>query len=618
VDTEKPEALQGLLDHIRRHRGIDFGNYKSTTLKRRIGKRIQELGLAGYGSYLDYLQASPDEYGPLLDTLFINVTRFFRDQESWETLRRDVIPRLIGGASAAQPLRVWCAGVASGEEAYSVAMLLVEAMGEEDFAQNAKIFATDLDDLALQQARSATYTPVDLEEVPDDLRSRYFEPLGDRFQFRPDLRRAVIFGRHDLLEDAPISRLHLLICRNTLMYFNREAQGRVLARFHFALRPEGILFLGKAEMLLTRRNLFQPADGKARLFKKVTDLTFQDRVAVMSQVGGEDDQQAMMGEARLRDLAFDASSVPEIVVDGGGTLALANAPARSTFRIGKGDLGRPFHDLELSYKPVELRAPIEEARRERRQMDINNVEWIGTDGRRRVFDVRVLPLQDDGPLPAVKITFQDVSRFHVMNAELSELKRNTELAYEELQSTNEELETTNEELQSTVEELETTNEELQSTNEELETMNEELQSTNVEIETVNEELRERTGQLDDLNSYTRAILDGLGMAVVVLDRELKVRTWNGEAEELWGLRAADVEGRPFLELDIGLPSHELSRILQASVAEAGGRTEHRIGGHDRRGKQVGHAVTVMPLRGGTTGRVDGVILLVEGKAGKSG
>ena len=597
--TEHTEgAFELLLDHIRRNRGIDFASYKTATLRRRIAKRMQELHLDGYEAYLDYLQASPDEYAPLLDTLFINVTGFFRDRDSWDALRRDVLPELVAGVTPTSPLRVWCAGVASGEEAYSVAMLLVEAMGEEEFALNAKIFATDVDEGALQQARTATYASADLEDVPESLRGRFFEFVGGRFAFRPELRRAVIFGRHDLLEDAPIARLHLLVCRNTLMYFNREAQGRVLARFHFALRPEGILFLGKAEMLLTRRNLFQPADGKARLFRKVTDLTFQDHLAVMSHAGGEDDQQAMVGQAQLRDLAFDASPVPEIVIDGAGVLVLANAPARATFRIGRGDLGRPFQDVELSYKPVELRGPIEEASRERRQIELNQVEWTAPDGRRRVFDVRVLPLQNDGALAAVKVAFQDVSRFHEMNAELSELKRNTEVAYEELQSTNEELETTNEELQSTVEELETTNEELQSTNEELETMNEELQSTNVEIETVNEELRERTDELADLNSYTKALLDGLGMAVVVLDRELKVRTWDGEAEELWGLRPSDVEGRAFLGLDMGLPVQELREILQASVGGQGGRMQHRLPGHDRKGRPVTHVVTVMPLRTG--------------------
>lgn len=597
MSPEPNESLEALLDHIRRHRGIDFSNYKSATLKRRIDKRIQALGLDGFGTYLDFLQASPDEFGPLLDALFINVTGFFRDPEAWDTLKAEVLPRVVEEATEEDPLRVWCAGVASGEEAYTMTMLLAEQMGSDAFLARVKIFATDLDEDVLTRARNASYTPGELEDVPPELRQKYFEPTpSGRLNFRADLRRTVIFGRHDLLEDAPISRLRLLVCRNTLMYFNREAQSRVLARFHFALRPDGHLFMGRAEMLLTRRNLFQPLDGKSRIFLKVTDLTFQDRLAVMSQVGGEDEQQTVGGEAQIRAIAFDSSPVAEIVVDGKGNVALVNAAARTMFRLARNDIGRPFHELEVSYKPIELRAPIDVARRERKTTELDDVEWRHPDGQVRHLDVRVIPLQDEGALIAVKVAFQDVTRYQELAAELIASKRDTEVAYEELQSTNEE--------------LETTNEELQSTNEELETMNEELQSTNVEIETVNEELRERTEELARLNGYTRSVLDGLSMVVVVLDQELNVRTWNGEAEELWGMSQDEVEGRAFLGLDIGLPVHELKDLIKKTLAGEVKRSEKTLPGHDRKGKNVRHHVTCVPLR--EEGKANGVILLVDG------
>jgi two-component system CheB/CheR fusion protein len=365
-------------------------------------------------------------------------------------------------------------------------------------------------------------------------------------------------------------------------------------------------------MLLTRRNLFQPLDGKAHLFRKVADLTFQDRLAVMSQVGGEEEQQHVAGEAQIRDVAFDASPVAEIILDGAGNLTLANAAARALFRLGRGDIGRPFQDLDVSYKPAELRGPVELARKERKHTDLSAAAWRSPDGHDRTLDVHVQPLHEDGALIAVKVTFQDVTRFQDMAAELTRSKRDTEVAYEELQSTNEELETTNEELQSTVEELETTNEELQSTNEELETMNEELQSKNVEISTVNEELRERTDQLAQVNQYTKSILDGIGMAVVVLDRELHVRTWNTVAQNLWGLGATDVEGKSFLGLDIGLPVHELRELLRQCAAGELARAERVLPGHDRKGKAVSHDVTCVALRDGGPD-VSGVIVLVDGK-----
>jgi two-component system CheB/CheR fusion protein len=604
-------ALASLLDYVKRQRGIDFSSYKPATLERRFGKRLQALGITDYAGYLDHLQASPDEFAPLLDTLFINVTGFFRDPEAWETLRTQVMPRIVDGASPSEPLRIWCAGVASGEEAYTVAMLLAEQMGDEDFAAKVKIFATDLDEAVLAAARSATYTQADLEDVPEPLRQRYFEPLGSRWQFRHDLRRGVIFGHHDVLADAPISRLRLLVCRNTLMYFNREAQNRVLARFHFALRPDGCLFLGRAEMLLTRRSLFQPIEGDARLFRKVTDLSFQDRLSMLPNEGAEE-QEAVAGEVHLRDVAFDSTPIAEIVVDASGRLALTNAAARALLRLSRDDVGKPFHDLDISFRPTDLRTPIERAGRDRRVIDIPELEWRAPDGALRWLEVRVIPLHDDGTVLGTKVSFQDMTRRRQLADELNRSRREIEVANEELQSTNEELETTNEELQSTVEELETTNEELQSTNEELETMNEELQSTNVEIETVNAELQERTDELDDLNRYTQAVLDGLGMGVVVLDRDLSVRSWNGTAEELWGLRPKDVVGKPFFTLDIGLPVREFRDVVRQCVTGEVDRAQRDVAGHDRKGKPMRHDVVCGPLRE-PGGSIAGVILLVNGK-----
>ncbi len=613
--TSRNPAYGELLDYVRRVRGVDFASYKPTTLRRRLGKRMDAVGAKDYDAYLDVLQATPHELDRLLEAVFINVTGFFRDPEAWETIETEVVPALLESREEGADLRVWSAGVASGEEAYSLAMLLSEAMEAGDFAASVKIFATDVDEDALATARAATYTADKLEGVPAPLRKRYFEPAGERFQVKTELRRAVIFGRHDVLADPPISRLDLLACRNTLMYFNREAQGRILSRFHFAIKPTGYLFLGRAEMLLTSRNLFTPADGKARLFRKVTTLSLQDRLSVLAQTSAEEERQEVMGEVRLRELAFDDSAVAEVVVDGKGTLALANAAARSLFRLTLADVGRPFQDLDLSYKPVELRGPIEAVRSGRTPSEIRNVPWKDAEGEERRLDVRLVPILQAGALVGVKVSFVDVTRSEALAEELSQSKKELEVAYEELQSTNEELETTNEELQSTVEELETTNEELQSTNEELETLNEELQSTNVELETVNDELRERTEELGRLNRYVGSVLNSLDRAVVVLDRELNVRMWNAEAEALWGLRQEEVEGKAFLALDIGLPVHELKGALRQCVAgEADGEAQI-LPGHDRKGKPVDHQVFCTPLKADGDGVVDGVVLLVSRRGG---
>jgi two-component system CheB/CheR fusion protein len=276
---------------------------------------MQTLRIERYGDYLDYLEVHPEEFIQLFNTILINVTSFFRDMAAWEFLAAEVLPRLIAGKQPYEPIRVWSAGCASGEEAYTLAIIFAEALGQESFRQRVKIYATDVDQEALVQARQASYSARDLQPVPSELRSTYFEAVGNRFVFRPDLRRAVIFGRHDLVQDAPISRLDLLVCRNTLMYFNADTQSRVLARFHFALNDTGVIFLGKAEMMLTRANLFNPVHLKHRIFMKVAKPTLRDRLLIVAQAGNLEMNNHFVSHVRLRETAFDDTPIAQIVLD---------------------------------------------------------------------------------------------------------------------------------------------------------------------------------------------------------------------------------------------------------------------------------------------------------------
>lgn len=273
-----PDApFENLLEFLRQQRGFDFTGYKRPSLTRRVDRRMQSLGVERYEDYRDYLEVHPEEFVHLFNTILINVTSFFRDAEAWDYVAREVVPAILAGKQAGDPVRIWSAGCASGEEAYTIAMVLAEAMGEERFREQAKIYATDMDDEALREARTAIYGAKELAALDPALRERYFEPLNGRWQFRNELRRALIFGRHDLVQDAPISRLDLLVCRNAIMYFNAEAQGRILSRFHFALNGDGYgngyLFLGRAEMLLAHAALFKPLELKYRVFAKVPPLS---------------------------------------------------------------------------------------------------------------------------------------------------------------------------------------------------------------------------------------------------------------------------------------------------------------------------------------------------------
>jgi two-component system CheB/CheR fusion protein len=313
----------------------------------------------------------------------------------------------------------------------------------------------------------------------------------------------------------------------------------------------------------------------------------------------------------LRQLSFDATPTPHVVVDIAGEVALINGMARRIFRLAEHDVGRPFQDLELSFRPVELRSSIESAYRERRPAMHRDVEIPLAPGQSRFLDIEVMPLFDSGGRPVgVSLTFDDVTRHRELQDELAVSKQHLEEAYEELQSTNEELETTNEELQSTVEELETTNEELQSTNEELETMNEELQSTNDELHIANEELRLRSEELNDANAFLESILTALERGVIVVDRDLIVQVWNDYAENLWGLRRHEVVGSHFLGLDIGLPVDELRPALGTAITGAAGNTELTVRARNRRGQLITCSCVISP-RHGADGVVAGALLLLQ-------
>jgi two-component system CheB/CheR fusion protein len=496
-------------------------------------------------------------------------------------------------------MRIWSAGCASGEEAYSIAILFAEHLGLEAFRERVKIYATDVDEDALDAARHAAYTPHQVSGVPVHLLEKYFEQIDGKYSFRSDLRRRVIFGRHDLINAAPISRIDLLVCRNTLMYLNAETQAQVLARFHFALNHGGFLLLGRAETLMMRGSAFTPVDMKRRLSRKLArGLARIGRGAPpgVAETGG--------GGAALAHLAAQQGSpVAQLVVNPEGDVVLINDRARALFNLREADVGRPLRDLEISYRPVELRSLIERVQLEGRAVSVQAIEWDEPGAETRSFDVHLAPLSGpEGHPIGTAVALAEVTAYRRLQRELEQAHQSLESAYEELQSSNEEL-------QSTVEELETTNEERQSTNEEMETMNEELHSTNDELHTINDELRQRSDQLNSANGFLFSVLASLRSGVAVLDRELRVLAWNPRAEELWGVRTDETVGRHFLALDIGLPVDRLRPALRATLGPEGTSHQVVLDATNRRGKAIRCEVRVTPLIG--LGDSAGVILLMD-------
>jgi len=613
TDDGRPDRdLATLLGFLNESRGFDFTGYKRSTLERRIQKRMHTVGVSSYAEYQDFLELTPEEFTELFDTILINVTGFFRDRPAWDHIASHVVPALLADLDDDAPVRVWSAACATGEEAYTAAIVLAEALGDAAFRARVKIYATDVDERALAHARQAVYDANAVKPLSGELRERYFEANHLGHAFRADLRRAVIFGRNDLVKDAPISRIDMLLCRNALMYFTAEAQERILTRLNFALKPKGVLFLGKSEMLVTHTNLFTAENIRFRLFRKVDRGQGGARSSFVDTVRGLTRDAIPERYDELHRAAAEAFPIAQVLVDRQGFIATINQEARTLFGLGSSDVGRPLQDVELSYRPVELRAALGQAYDLLAPVDLGRVHFVSTAGAEpRVLAVKIRPLHGLATQPlGASITFEDVTTGARLADEFERTRHQLENAYEELQSTVEELETTNEELQSTNEELETTNEELQSTNEELETMNEELQSTNEELETMNDEHEIRAAQLDRANVLLEGILESLQAGVIVLDGNERVQLWNRASSELWGLRPDEVHDRRLAELDIGLPHAPLAGPLGRALS-AGEESELRLDALSRRGRTMRCLVRVLPLRGTASTHAGAILLCAE-------
>lgn len=626
ISTENNSQFEALLQYLKSSRGFDFTGYKRSSLLRRITKRMHIVEITDFSDYIDYLEVHPDEFPELFDTILINVTTFFRDRDTWDYIQSHLLPAIIESKGPTEPIRIWSAACASGEEPYSLAMAIAELVGPERFREQVKIYATDVDEDALGHARQAVYTARDVNDVPPKLLEKYFEHSDSRYSFRKDLRRSIIFGRHDLMQDAPISRIDLLLCRNALMYFNSEAQSRILKRFHFSLNDTGFLVVGKAEMLFSYSSLYAPNDMRRRVFKKLAQNGPRSQVSSATQPDKEDSDQ-LEKYIRLRDAAFDLGAEPQIVIDLNGHAVMINERARDLFNMGLKDLNTPLREMDLYNRFSELKARIQDAYDESHPAVIKETNWVLDSGEVRTLDIYIKPVRDTtfGSVQGVSLIFRDLTPTKRLQDKIETAHQELETAYEEVQSTNEELETTNEELQSTIEEFETTNEELQSTNEELETTNEELQSTNEELETINEELHStneemqtinlelqvRTDEINKLNNFLGSIIASLRGGVVVVDTELRVQIWSKRAEDMWGLRDTEAQHKNFLNLDIGLPveqlRHQMRQCLSGNVTVETSVTN----AVNRRGKQITCKVTCMPLLHHSNAKIEGVILMME-------
>lgn len=537
-------TLEQLIEMIAAERRLDLRGYKTSTLDRRLRRRMSQLNIASASEYMSRIREDEGEAAELLNTVLINVTEFFRDPQAWEVLHRNILPKLLERVGTGNAFRAWSVGCASGQEPYSLAITIADVLGPKLAEYDIKIYATDIDDEALRFARRGEYPADKVRRIRPEWRDRYFQGESNVKKVSREIRRMVIFGRSNLISDAPISHCNLVVCRNVLIYFDTPSQKQIFGRLHYALEPNGILFLGKAESKLSQSKRFRPIHSRWRIFQRITE----GKEARFGRDVGESelvmtDENKMRQE--LRALKLQQKYVLEtlkpgvLVLDNSDTIMSQNEAALSAWGIAPQKLvGKKLAQTELVVRCPELVEKVDATRS-------NNSKVITFDCRlhvednERVLAITLRPiLSENGSHDGTVIYTEDITSQFKLQSTVEQL----ESTGEELQSANEELETTNEELQSTNEELETTNEELQSTNEELETTNEELQSLNEELENMNQELERRSRELNELTGRYAETLRLMPWPVLLVDRDEKIQLWNSAAQKLFGIGSTSVVG----------------------------------------------------------------------------
>jgi two-component system CheB/CheR fusion protein len=621
-------VVEQILQRVRESRNFDFRNYKRATLKRRIERRMADRRCKSVTDYQALLEREPTEVGALIGSLLIKVTGFFRDKEMWDTLSTKVIPQMLAEKRAGEEIRVWCAGCATGEEAFSVALLLADAMGPAFQNQEVKIFGTDADESAVAFARRGIYSREQVQSVPADLLKNWFYEEAGSWAVRKEIRRAVVFGVNNLVSDAPISRLDLLVCRNVFIYFDGQMQKRVLTRFHHALRRHGLLILGKSELIPFAGKIFEPVDLQHRIYRKdgrrdaavnqerLVSLLEQESVARSVEEG----QTELDAVDQFHRDVVQSTHTPLIATAKDGTILLWNGAAARLWGRGENDVtGKKLTSLNLPGLSGELLIEKSAAVREGRTSSETATGALSRAGEQEAkrISVEVSPLRDAGQeITGLLYAVQDVTAFRDLERDLRKANEERQSAYEELQtineelqSANEELETTNEELQSANEELQTTNEELQSTNEELETTNEELQSTNAELDATNRELAHRTEEMNSLGFVQRATIRSLSAAVVVLDADGRIKMWNLAAERLLGIPENEAVGQLLWSLDVPGLERTVLQKMRKSISKKAPMSAEQVGYELPNGSQGKAKVAAVPIVDG--GSVLGSVIIFE-------
>ncbi|MGI9174605.1 MAG: chemotaxis protein CheB [Rhodothermales bacterium] len=582
LPEDAAEALQRIFVHLREATGHDFANYKRSTILRRIERRLHVNHKETVPAYFGFMRDNPEEQQALFKDFLISVTNFFRDPEAFKALEENVIPTLFESKGRRDTVRVWVAGCATGEEAYSLAMLLCEYASGLDAPPSLQVFATDLDEEALAFARRGHYTGAIETDVSPERLQRFFVREGGGYQVKEEVREIVLFAPHNLIKDAPFSRLDMVSCRNLLIYLDREVQEKVIEVFHYALGSGGFLFLGSSESIGTDVRLFETFDKKRRLFRRSSAAISPPRLPALPIAGNgkpnkktpPDEEPEESVEERYHARSLRRYAPPRLLVDESHEITHVFGAAGRYLQDREGPATHNVLERITDSLRPDLRAALYQAKHKEESSQSRPMQ-IDVEGTSQVVRLHVEPLKDDGFPPGyVEIVFleidPDVVEALSATVEAAEGEEDPLVARLEdelqdtrkhLQTTIEEYETTTEELKASNEELQSTNEELQSTTEELETGREELQSTNEELITVNQELKNKLEELNRSNSDLQNLMASTEIGTLFLDRELCVKRFTPRVTDLFHVIPSDV-GRPFSHV-----SHKIDGIELTSLAE---------------------------------------------------
>lgn len=612
------QLLQKIFTRVRAQTGHDFSRYKTSTILRRIGRRMQMHQIESLHKYLELLREHKDEPTDLFNDLLITVTEFFRDTEVFDAISEKVAPALFAEKGPQDSIRVWSVGCSTGEEAYSLAMVLSEQAARFENPPRIQIFASDLHDRSLAMAREGIYPAEIAACISQDRLDRFFHKENGHYRIRRDLREMVVFAAHDLLRDPPFAHLDLVVSRNVLIYLQREAQHDVMNMFHYALKPGGWLVLGTSENA-DRSDLFAIEDKENRIFRRRNLGTRESRLPSFPLVSRgpwiphDRDERSIMppNYGLLHEAALERYAPPSVLVDHNFDIMHASRTAGEYLRLPGGEPTRSLFRLIIEPLRIELRTTFSAARDSEGGARSKAVRVL-INGQSRSIVIRVHQTTDPELSGHYLVLFDRVDGLSVLELDNSGLESSTDshaaeleaelnIARQRMQLLIDEHESNREEMQAANEELQSANEELRSTLEELETSKEELQSMNEELITLNQENRLRVEELDQLASDLQNLMASTQIATLFLDRQLRIVRFTPQVSELFNVRPSD-RGRPLADLTNKLGYVEIEehahRVLETLIP-----IEHEVQGNGDRW----YLARVTPYRT-SDDRIEGVVV----------